>query len=61
MYADKQPSGSHPVIQNTKNDFNGFADSMKRNKDVDAQDPQPLSHFHKTFYDLLTVSSSQYS
>jgi len=44
-------NGSHPIIQDTKSDFKGLAESG-RGEYQDNQ--QPMSHFHSLFYDLFT-------
>jgi len=46
-------NGTHPIIQDTKADFKGIANSASQ--PVDPEDSeQPLSHFHSLFYDLFT-------
>ena len=37
---------THPIIQDTKNDFKGFANSSLNNGVDDDEVEQPLSHFH---------------
>lgn len=50
--AEQIVNGTHPVIQDTKKDFQGLASSTQA-PDID-DDGQPLSHFHSLFYDLFT-------
>ncbi|TGZ78158.1 hypothetical protein EX30DRAFT_343539 [Ascodesmis nigricans] len=45
-------NGTHPVMQDTKADIKGLANSAQYKK-VD-ENGQPLSHFHSVFYDMFT-------
>jgi len=46
-----QANGNHPIVQDTKNDFSGLANSSSA---TDVDDDQPVSGFHSLFYDLFT-------
>lgn len=51
--AEQIVNGTHPIILDTKHDFQGLASSAQTGRDVD-DNGQPLSHFHSLFYDLFT-------
>ncbi|KAI5821210.1 Reticulon-domain-containing protein [Pyronema omphalodes] len=46
-------NGTHPIIQETKADFRGLANSTHINGDY-ADATQPVSQFHNVFYNLFT-------